>query len=248
MYIFGDSYSDSGAGFVATNGPTALALLAGRLGGRLATPDTIGSRGDSVNFAVAGAGTGAENGRRVAGALIGFGMRNQVGQFRRLVRRGRLTFDSDTAIFFIAGGLNDGRISTEQSAANLHLLVRQLHGAGARRFYLATLPQSIPKFAATARRLNPAYAELVRTLQAGFPDSQVLLSPWGAYFDEVMRSPKIFGVVDTDNACAGREIFGEDPAACSDPDSRFYYYPDHPSAVVHRIVADKLAHDLLGAR
>ncbi len=32
LYVFGDSYSDSGAGYVDGNGPTAVVYLAQRLG------------------------------------------------------------------------------------------------------------------------------------------------------------------------------------------------------------------------
>ena len=35
LYVFGDSYSDTGAGYLDGNGPTAVAYLAERLGFRL---------------------------------------------------------------------------------------------------------------------------------------------------------------------------------------------------------------------
>ncbi len=38
LYVFGDSYSDTGAGYLDGNGPTAIAYLAGRLGLPLALP------------------------------------------------------------------------------------------------------------------------------------------------------------------------------------------------------------------
>src|SRR5262252_4301707 len=62
LYAFGDSYTDSGAGYVDGNGPTAVAYLASRLGipfTHAADPD---SSGKGLNFAVSGARTGASEG------------------------------------------------------------------------------------------------------------------------------------------------------------------------------------------
>src|ERR1051325_5120933 len=102
MYVFGDSYSDNGAGYVDGDGPTAVAYLARRLGFEL-KPSTTGSPADSLDFAVSGAQTGRAAGRKVKDALLGRGMADQVDDFARRVQAKQITFDPKTTLFFIAG-------------------------------------------------------------------------------------------------------------------------------------------------
>ena len=58
LYVFGDSYSDSGSGYVDGNGPTAVAYLAQRLGIPFTYYGDPGSKGKGLNFAISGAGSG----------------------------------------------------------------------------------------------------------------------------------------------------------------------------------------------
>src|SRR5690242_18871477 len=78
MYVFGDSYSDNGAGYVDGDGPTAVAYLAKRLGFELKPATKGAAPSDSLNFAVSGAQTGQGAGRTVKDALLGRGMVEQV--------------------------------------------------------------------------------------------------------------------------------------------------------------------------
>lgn len=240
LYAFGDSYSDTGAGFIASNGPTAIAHFARHLGLQLMIPDQASSPRASINFAVSGASTGEGRGQRIGGALIGTGMQDQVHQWAAQVQAGALAFDPAATLFFVAGGLNDGKVATEEVTGNLRRLVQTLHGAGGRRFLLARLPEHIPQFAAVGRRLNPALAALAAELRRELPDSDIALSGWGAFFDAVIQNPRDFGIDDIENACAGRAIFGEDPTPCAEPERHFYYHSGHPSAKVHAIVGRRL--------
>src|SRR5258708_5752698 len=81
IYVFGDSYSDIGEGYLDGNGPTAVAYLAERLGFRLLPANTPEVRGRSLDYAVSGAQSGSGTGRTVQGALLGYGMKNQVADF-----------------------------------------------------------------------------------------------------------------------------------------------------------------------
>ena len=62
MYVFGDSYSDSGRGFADNDGPTAVVYLAHRLGFQIVPSTKRSYRTESLNFAVAGASTGSNDG------------------------------------------------------------------------------------------------------------------------------------------------------------------------------------------
>src|SRR5215213_9257086 len=79
LYVFGDSYSDSGAGYVDGNGPTAVVYLARRLGLDLKPAQEAGAQ--NLNFAVSGAQTGRGAGRKVKDAMLGRGMVEQVDEF-----------------------------------------------------------------------------------------------------------------------------------------------------------------------
>ena len=97
LYAFGDSYSDSGAGYVDGNGPTAVVYLAAGLGIPLTYAGDPSAGGKSLNFAVSGAQTGLGDGVRIRPAeekcgvgevLVGRGMQTQVLDFARLVKAG----------------------------------------------------------------------------------------------------------------------------------------------------------------
>jgi len=146
LYVFGDSYSDTGAGYVDGNGPTAVAYLARRLGFELKPATAGGGGSDSLNFAVSGGQTGRGAGRKVKDALLGRGMMDQVDDFVARVQARQIAFDGKTTLFFLAGGLNDGRLPDGVSVTNLEAEIRKLYEAGGRRFRVALLPTAIPQF------------------------------------------------------------------------------------------------------
>ena len=242
LYVFGDSYSDIGAGYIDGNGPTAAAYLGWLMGLPVAPGKAANAAGKSLVFAVSGAGTGEGTGRQVKEALLGYGMMNQVRDFAARVKSGEIAFDPQTTLFFLAGGLNDGRGETATTLDNLRQELQILRELGGRHFTMALLPTKIPQFAAVGLRLNPAYEQLVRQeAAAGF---DLWLNHWGAAFDDVMEHPAAHGIVNTTSACAGRAIFDQDPTPVGDPATYFFYHEGHPSTAVHRIVGKKLFEEI----
>jgi hypothetical protein len=239
LYVFGDSYSDIGAGYIDGNGPTAVAYLGWLMGLPVATSKAANAGGKSLVFAVSGAGTGEGTGRQVKEALLGYGMINQVRDFAARVKSGDIAFDPQTTLFFLAGGLNDGRRETAFTLANLRQELQILRELGGRHFTIALLPTKIPQFAAVGLRLNPAYEQFVRE-EAAAAGVDLWLNHWGAAFDEVMERPAAHGIVNTTAACAGRAIFDQDATPVGDPAAYFFYHEGHPSTAVHRIVGKKL--------
>ena len=237
LYVFGDSYSDIGAGYIDGNGPTAVAYLGWLMGLEVASSRAPNAAGKSLVFAVSGAGTGEGTGRQVKEAFLGYGMMNQVRDFAARVKSGEIRFDPQTTLFFLAGGLNDGRQETATTLANLRQQLQILRDHGGRQFTIALLPTKIPQFAAVGLRLNPAYEQFVG--QEATAGIDLWLNHWGAAFDEVMEHPTAHGIVNTTNACAGRTIFDQDPTPVGDPATYFFYHEGHPSTAVHRIVGKK---------
>jgi cholinesterase len=239
LYVFGDSYSDIGAGYIDGNGPTAVAYLAWLLGLRVAPGKPTSSGDQSLVYAVSGAGTGEGTGRQVKDALLGYGMLNQVRDFAARVTAGAITFEPDTTLFFLAGGLNDGKRETAATLDNLRQQLEILKALGGRHFTIARLPTRIPQFAAVGQRLNPAYEWFVRE-EAKALGIDLWLNHWGAAFDEVMEQPATYGITNTTSACAGRAIFDQEVTPIGDPATFFFYHDGHPSTAVHRIVGRKL--------
>lgn len=248
MYVFGDSYSDTGAGYVDGNGPTAVAYLAGRIGLSLRLPSDVDANTQSINFAVSGAQTGRGAGRKVKDALLGRGMVDQIEDFASRVQSKAIAFDSDHTLFFLAGGLNDRRLPSGETVANLKGQIRRLYGLGARRFRLALLPTAIPAFSEVGLRLNPELQRIPSEIAAELPGAPVTLSHWGTFFDEVMLHPSEYGIENTKEACAGRAIFDEDTTPCAKPSAYYYYHGGHPSTAVHKVVGEKLYQEITNSR
>ena len=244
IYVFGDSYSDIGRGWVDSDGPTAVAYMAQRLGLTLVPSNAHDAAEKSLDFAVSGAPTGENKGHIVGNGFLGFGMKNQVAEFVARVHDGSLIFDPDNTLFFIAGGLNDSRITTDQTVANLEGEIQSLYEAGARHFRVAVLPEAIPAFSDVAKRLNPAIRGIPDEMAPKLKGADIKLSKWGIYFDYILQHPGEFGFTDTTTQCAGRSIFNEDCTPCANPSKHFYYHKNHPSTAVHKIVGEKLYKEL----
>ena len=253
LYAFGDSYTDSGAGYVDGNGPTAVVYLAASLGIPFTYAGDPNSSAKSLNFAVSGARTGKGDGMRIRpatsgcglnDALLGLGMQTQVLDFARRVNSGALHFDPDKTLFFIAGGLNDRGMPTAETIANLEDEIREIVRLGGKNFLVALLPTKIPDFAEMGVRLNPALVRIPKDLEPSLKDVRIRTSRWGEYLDQVMERAAEYGITNTTDQCAGRAIFGEDSTPCATPDAFFYFHSGHPSTAVHRIVARGLEREV----
>jgi phospholipase/lecithinase/hemolysin len=253
LYAFGDSYTDSGAGYVDGNRPTAMVYLAASLSIPFTYAGDRNSTGKGLNFAVSGAQTGKSDGMRMRPAtaacginegLLGRGMQTQVLDFSRRFQSGDVKFKAEKTLFFLAGGLNDAELPTAVTIANLEGEIRELYAAGARYFEVALLPTKIPSFSAVGARLNPAIAKIPEDLRPALPGAHIVVSHWGEYFDLVIEKPGDYGLKNTTDRCAGRALFGEDSTPCSTPDAYFYFHDGHPSTAVQRVVSQKLLTEL----
>lgn len=247
LYIFGDSFSDTGAGTPHAMGPTSVSYLAEHLE-LVLKPARVGqvAREDSVNFAASGAWSGFMAGMPLGLRRFGHGLVNQIGDFTDAVSADRLGFEPRTTLAFIAIGLNDGDLPSQASQTNLLGGISRLIAAGIVHIRIARLPEQIPDFRETARRLNPVIEQTVAMASAVHPASSIGLSDWGRYFDEVLLGAAAHGFTETETCCTGR-AFGldEDLVLQGDPDAYYYLTPGHPTTAVHRIVGRCLADELM---
>jgi phospholipase/lecithinase/hemolysin len=238
IYVFGDSYSDQGEGYLDADGPTAVVYMAQRLGIKMAPSNAEDIKYKSLNYAISGAQTGSGVGNMIQGKLIGYGMQNQVDDFVRRVKAGEIDFDPKTALFFIAGGLNDSRLGDGVTVTNEENLIRELYKVGARRFAVALLTEKIPGFGKQGLRLNASLSRIPDDLKTELPDAKVYVSRWGLFFDEVLTNPAKYGLTNTTDACAGKSLGNDKP--CDTPEKYFFYFGGHPSTVAHKAVGDML--------
>ncbi len=247
LYVFGDSYSDSGAGYVDGNGPTAVVYLAQKLGIPFTYFGDPDSKGKGLNFAVSGAQTGNGEGKRYAhGELLSRGMRRQVDDFAALVKAGTVTFDPKETMFFLLGGLNDRSLKDGETVANLEGEIDTLYALGGRRFEVALLPEKIPQFATAGTRFNPELAAIPADERAKHADIQIANSRWGAFFDEVITHGDKYGFTNVTDKCAGRALRDEDTTPCASPETHFFYHDGHPSTAAHKVVGGMLYDEAVG--
>lgn len=253
LYVFGDSYSDSGAGYVDGNGPTAVVYLAQRLGipfTYFGDPRTKAEQPiqEGLNFAISGARSGDGKGTYGAhGELLGGGMLHQVNDFATLVKAGTVRFDPKQTMFFLLGGLNDGGLPAGETRSNEETMIDALYALGARHFMVALLPVKIPAFAGAGKRANAELPSLPAEVLTKHPDVDVQLSHWGMFYDEVLTHPAQYGFTNTTDKCAGRAIRNEDPTPCATPQSYFFYHVQHPSTAAHKVVGDMLYQEAITA-
>jgi cholinesterase len=241
LYVFGDSYSDTGAGYVDGNGPTAVAYLAQRLKIPFTYFGDPNSKGKGLNFAISGAKTGEGEGtRHEHGELLGRGMQNQVAEFAALVKGGTVRFNPKRTMFYFAGGLNDRSLPDGATVANIEGEIETLYALGARRFMVALLPTKIPSFATAGTRFNPQLSKIPGDMRARHPEIKIANSNWGGFYDEVMEHPAKYGITDTSSTCAGRALMAQDPTPCASPATHYFYHQGHPSTAVHKAVGDML--------
>jgi phospholipase/lecithinase/hemolysin len=242
LYVFGDSYSDSGAGYVDADGPTAVVYLAQHLGIPFTYNGDPGSAAKGLNFAVSAASSGEGTGRPlVTGGTLGFGMKNQIESFVRYLKDGAIPkIDAANTMFFFAGGLNDGGRPEGFVRTNIESEIDTLYGLGARRFMVAILPIKIPSFAAAGRRVNPELEKIPAEERLKYPDMRIVNSQWGSFFDEVISNPAKYGLTDTLAPCSDRPFGPQKITACTNPGAHFYYHEGHPSTAAHRAVGEML--------
>lgn len=259
LYIFGDSLSDTGNLFNATQAVTGQGyppspyeggrFSNGQLWAEYLAPQLDLSYTLAHNFAWAGANTG-----EMGSLPIPQNLQQQIQSFSAAVQGNA---DPD-ALYIIWSGANDvldiGQYNSEsiqvaaRTAAN-HILTaaHNLHALGARHFLLISVPdlsltpraeaqQRVTELKAATTQLNQAVALAVAN--SALP---VVLFDVQQIFDLLYNTPAAFGFNNITESCY-TEADGE---VCNQPAQYFFWDDLHPTTRVHALLADRLAQSVL---
>jgi hypothetical protein len=155
----------------------------------------VASALDSLNCAVSGASSGRGEGQKIKDALLARETVEQVDDFAGRVKAKRVKLAPRITLSSLAERLNDGRLPGAEVLANLESEIRKLYEVGGRRFRVALLPTEIPASREFGLRLNPQLRRIPAEMRAELTSAEIAMS--GAYFDDVLRDPRRFGIENT---------------------------------------------------
>ena len=264
IFVFGDSLSDTGNSFKATqglilpapyfkgrasNGPLALEILAARNPNLALNPLN--------NFAFIGArtGDGNSNDDDLGGANLP-GLRDQIEVFRARIGTGKA---DEKGLYTIWAGPNDfldflgGSTSEDpavlvaQGAANLTYAATTLNSLGAQKIVLPDMADlgQLPfsrGFQAEATAISKAFNAAV-ALELGNLKFDVTEVDLFATTQEISKNPAKFGFTNVTDPLLPLQFSSTPP---SNPEQFFFWDVFHPTTQGHAVLADTIDRTLTG--
>jgi phospholipase/lecithinase/hemolysin len=260
IYVFGDSFSDTGNAFNATNKtfPPSSTYFNGRFSNGLVwveylAQDLGSSFNPRTNFAFGGATTGVDN-----ISIPGFpGLQQQIASF---------TADNPSAnpnaLYIVWAGANDyfsyfagGVPNPSQAVANISAAVTSLATIGAQDIMVVNLPDlgklpvanfnsQIPSLFSTLTNahnsgLNATINFLNQQLD---PDINIISFNVNDLFSRIIAEPRKFGLINATNYCI-QDLsvvplnLPTQPVTCN-PDEFLFWDPVHPTTAAHRLIGE----------
>ncbi|WP_180974951.1 SGNH/GDSL hydrolase family protein [Fischerella thermalis] len=242
LYVFGDSLSDIGNVFNATEGfhPSSPPYFQGRFSNGLVWVEYLASGlaltpKQNTNFAYGGATTGSGNLNGIPDLLT------QVDSFIKVYQQ-----VDKNALYILWAGANDylhGMSNPSLSINNISQAIQSLAKAGAKKFLVANLPDlgnipatrnspysSILSSATIAHNLGLANSLDLLKQKLGH-DTQMIMFDVHSLYKEAIANPTKFGFTDVTKACLNNL------ASCDNPDKFLFWDGIHPTTVAHRILA-----------
>ncbi|MDZ8087509.1 MAG: SGNH/GDSL hydrolase family protein [Nostoc sp. DedQUE12b] len=243
LYVFGDSLSDTGNIFKATNGlyPPSPPYFQGRYSNgpiwveHLSTKLGLNNT-KIINFAYGGSTTISGNFNGIPGALA------QVYSYTKSQQK-----LNPNALYIVWAGANDylsGATNTTSAIANLSNAVQSLLTAGAKTVLVANLPDlgkipatystfSSSNLSAMTNLHNLELTKSINSLQKkfGFGNKIIQLDVKSLY-QEAIANPAKFDFTNVTSSCLSNVT------TCSNPDKFLFWDGIHPTTAAHRILAD----------
>ncbi|MBA3921545.1 MAG: SGNH/GDSL hydrolase family protein [Nostocaceae cyanobacterium] len=247
LYVFGDSLSDTGNTYKATQGiiPPSPPYFQGRFSnGPVWVEDLATSLGiKQTNFAFGGATTGTEN--------VGF-----FGQFVNVLpgldqQVKTFTTANPTAdpngLYVVWAGANDylggGVLNPQQPVSNLQKAVTSLASVGAKNFLVANLPD-LGELPGTRNNPNAGglntlttfhNSGLSATLSGLSKQTGLNIIPLdvNSLFGQALATPQKFGFTNVTDPCLNSQT----SASCAKEDEYLFWDQLHPTKRTHSIIA-----------
>jgi len=244
IYVFGDSLSDTGNVFKATegvippsppyeqgqfsNGPVWVEYLASKLG----------SSPQAINFAFGGATTGVTKTSDLDSTPQTPGLLSQIKYFKATYANA-----NPNALYIIWAGANDYLGGTTTPAIplnNLSKAVRSLASAGAQNILVVNLPDlgKLPatrqsSSASTLTRLTEAHnsglSKILDTLRQSLdPETNLTLLDVNTLFNQAIAKPGRFGFTNVTAPCLDSSV------VCETPNKFLFWDSLHPTTAAHR--------------
>ncbi|MBD2355908.1 SGNH/GDSL hydrolase family protein [Tolypothrix sp. FACHB-123] len=243
IYVFGDSLSDTGNIFKATNGvyPPSPPYFQGRYSNGPVWVEHLSSKlglnqTKNMNFALGGATTVSSSLNGIPGTLA------QVNSYTK-----SLPQVNPNALYILWAGANDylfGATNTNSAIANISNAVESLLTAGVNTILVANLPDlgKIPATYNTANASNLSFItnqhnlELSKSIDSlqkklGFHKNIIQLDTNHLY-REAISYPAKFGFTNVTSSCLSNIT------SCKNPDQFLFWDGIHPTTAAHRILAD----------
>jgi phospholipase/lecithinase/hemolysin len=243
LYVFGDSLSDTGNMFKATNGvyPPSPPYFQGRysngpvwvehLSNKLGLNNT-----KNINFAFGGSTT-------TSGSLNGIpGVLAQVNSYTKSQKK-----LNPNALYILWSGANDylfGATNTTSAITNLSNAVQSLLTVGAKTVLVANLPDlgKIPatystfyssNLSAVTNQHNLELTKSIDSLQQKFGSGKKIIQlDVNSLYREAISNPAKFDFTNVTSSCLSNVTI------CSNPNKFLFWDDIHPTTSAHRILAD----------
>ncbi|QLE41920.1 SGNH/GDSL hydrolase family protein [Nostoc sp. C052] len=260
IYVFGDSFSDTGNVFNATNGaiPPSPTYFNGRFSNgpvwvEYLASDLGLSYNPKTNFAFGGATTGDQN----IGLATLPGLQQQINSFTSANQ-----FANPNALYIIWAGTNDyinyffGTVpNPTQAVTNISKAVKSLADVGARDIMVVNLP-SLEKFPVTGG--NTQISSLFSTFTSAHnsslannlnflnqqlsPDINIIPLDVNSLFNRIIAHPAEFGFTNVIDSCVGNLSvipinISTKPVTCT-PNQFLFWDQIHPTTTTHKLIGD----------
>lgn len=243
IYAFGDSLSDVGNVYLATNGnsPPSPPYFKGRYSNGPVWVEYLASElkltsNLNNNFAYGGAKTGDSQD-------LPPGVLTQIQRFKA-----KNTTANSNALYIIWAGANDylgGATNTTTPINNLATSVKRLAEIGAKNIVVVNLPDlgKLPATRTTERanllssltqRHNSGLAASLKSLRQEFGDTNIRYVDVNALFNQVYNSPGKYGINNVTQPCFREGV------VCDRPNEYLFWDGIHPSTAAHKLLV-KLA-------
>jgi phospholipase/lecithinase/hemolysin len=253
IYVFGDSLSDPGNVFKASQGqfPQSPPYFRGRYADGLVWTEYLAQQlkltaNPNTNFAYGGATTG--NSQQVP-----LGLLTQIERYQA-----SHSHANANALYIIWAGANDylgGGNSTNQPIENLTKAVKSLAQLGAKNILVVNLPDlgKLPGTRNTQRsgtlsnlthQHNSQLAHALKNLRQQFKSElKVNYFDVNSLFNRAIDNPEKFGFANVTDTCL--DIERSQYIICKNPAKYLFWDDIHPSTAAHKLLAETVFADRL---